>query len=227
MTMNYTPQADLAVQTYILPNGLLSSSSLSGEQTPASGAPTPSNLVAAAKVTAGAFVITTATMGASVYAGQNQIWAPVIKESVSAVPIQAGGWTLKDSAELAILQHRYQTLASAVDHLGTLDDDDSHYLDSETIISSKDFIEFLEAFHVPAPRIFPHGGDALVFEWPRSDGVRYVTYDEGIARLRDYGDGAEYIDPVKFDLRQEDEIAGLIQALGGKQWRVKQASSSI
>lgn len=147
------------------------------------------------------------------------------KPASTKIPGRTSNSTPSNSAELYNQEHLYRKLRATIKGLSSLDEDDPHFTDEHTVSSSLEFLNFLSEFRVPAPRIFPHGGDALIFEWEALNSIRYVTYDSFIARLRDHGQSIQYGDPIYLDVRNEQQISVLVQALGGQRWRVKQSNS--
>ncbi|WP_155912081.1 hypothetical protein [Methylobacterium sp. 77] len=153
---------------------------------------------------------------------------PSLKNSASsAIPGRTSNSTPSNSADLFTREHLYRKLQATIRGLSALDEDDPYFTDEHTVSSSLEFLAFLSDFRVPAPRIFPHGGDALIFEWESYSSTRYVTYDSYIARLKDHGVHVEYGDPLYLDMRDEQQASVLVQALGGQRWRVKQSNSII
>jgi hypothetical protein len=113
----------------------------------------------------------------------------------------------------------YGDLFAAIVQLETLDQEDSRYIDADSARSARAFVSLLSLYNVPAPQLFSHGGDTIVFKWMQSDRATYVTLVDGTASLRGYVSG-QPIGPAKsFQISEESELVALMLELGGKRWR--------
>ena len=114
----------------------------------------------------------------------------------------------------------YSRLHGAINDLEMLEARDPHSIDSTTARSTRLFLNLLCLYSVPAPQIFPHGGDAVTFKWiGEGQPDKYVTYGDNVAILREYRSGIPVAGPLHVDTRSQVDLLSLMLRLGGKQWR--------
>ncbi|MBB3288139.1 MULTISPECIES: hypothetical protein [unclassified Rhizobium] len=83
----------------------------------------------------------------------------------------------------------YVGLFGALSKLHALDDEDPAAIDAETFNKANIVLSLLASKAAEPPQIFSHGGDAAVFSWGDSDGVKYITVsgDCAVFARRDRG----------------------------------------
>lgn len=59
----------------------------------------------------------------------------------------------------------YPALVNYVEHLAQLDDEDDDFLDAETAAAASRALNSIAQTNAPPPRLFSHGGNALVLTW--------------------------------------------------------------
>ena len=117
----------------------------------------------------------------------------------------------------------YADLFAAIAHLERLDQEDSRYIDTDAARAARAFVSLLSLYSVPAPQLFSHSSDTIVFKWTQPDCATYVTLVDGTASLRGYVSG-QPIGPAKsFQISVESELVTLMLGLGGKRWRAVNA----
>ncbi|MGF9758003.1 hypothetical protein AAII07_22655 [Microvirga sp. 0TCS3.31] len=138
----------------------------------------------------------------------------VVRRSPFGTSSTASAWGQTVSREAAINERRYEALFAAVAAMGDAEFEVSDHVDYEAVADATDFLVYLQAFEVPPPKVFSHGGDTIAFTW---DGPRrYVTPVEGVGVLYEPStvndDGFER----SYDLTNSHELARLMKVLGGR-----------
>lgn len=75
----------------------------------------------------------------------------------------------------------YIGLFSALSKLRDLDEEDPAVIDADTFNKANVVLSLLASKAAEPPKIFSHGGDAAVFSWADTDGVKYITVSGGCA----------------------------------------------
>ncbi|GAA2866973.1 hypothetical protein GGQ99_001354 [Aminobacter niigataensis] len=76
---------------------------------------------------------------------------------------------------------QFANLFYVLDEMADLPEGFADAIDVETAGDANRVLGFIEASGVPAPKIFSHGGDAVVFSWDISSIRRYLTISGGDA----------------------------------------------
>ncbi|UVC12948.1 hypothetical protein [Mesorhizobium onobrychidis] len=76
---------------------------------------------------------------------------------------------------------KFSALFTAIDQMLALPEGFSDGVDKATAIDAERVLAFIESSGVEAPKIFAHGGDAVVFTWDKDQISRYVTISDGDA----------------------------------------------
>jgi hypothetical protein len=126
---------------------------------------------------------------------------------------------MRSSDVYRVPAERYESLLRTVESFAALDQDESLYIDGDSLKGGQRFIDILRACNVPLPMVFAHGGDALVFTWDMLHTRRYVTTSNNLAELQEFQKiGADIECLSAFDLNKPDEVGNLMSYIGGKQW---------
>ena len=78
---------------------------------------------------------------------------------------------------------RYQELYDGLSLMKSLDEEDSMAIDEDTHRSACSVLNLLNHRHIQPPKVFAHGGDAVVFTWKQDDTSLHLTVSDGIASL--------------------------------------------
>lgn len=115
---------------------------------------------------------------------------------------------------------RYDSLKCAVQSMAALDDDESLKIDSSSLNAGLYFIHLLQAFGIAPPKVFSHGGDALVFAWDRAATNRYVTTSGNDAYVEEFKKGGQGLACVdEYKLNMTPDVYKLAHLLGGTIWK--------
>jgi len=76
---------------------------------------------------------------------------------------------------------KFSALFSAIDEMLALPQGFSDGVDKATALDAERVLAFIESSGADAPKIFVHGGDAIVFTWDKDIISRYVTISDGDA----------------------------------------------
>lgn len=110
--------------------------------------------------------------------------------------------------------NEYESLRKAIREFALLDEDESLHIDQELLASGLRFIWLIEGAGIQTPRVFAHGGDALVFTWDRGTYRRYITTDLIRFHLQDFAVGKSVIIFEKsFDVENDSHVKELIRSL--------------
>lgn len=177
--------------------------------------------------------------------GVHEIFPDIISESIP-IPDAVGGTALlkplaksrlirvsssTDCATLAFLvgfygdntpdqrsDAQYLALYAAVDHLENLPSDDSAWVEAETAHDAKRLLALMSLYDVLPPKIFSHGGDAIVLTWEFGDVRRYLTVCDGEATILDVRPAAKQKCVATFKISDFDAVSFWMEMLGGRRW---------
>lgn len=93
-------------------------------------------------------------------------------------------------------------------------------VDRQTAAISQGVLAFLEWLKYPAPRIFSHSGDAVVFRWDNKGDRLYVTITDEEAAIRTIKQDEKNSNVMYVDLEGGRDLRKLQMALGDDQWKV-------
>src|SRR5262249_47522672 len=105
-----------------------------------------------------------------IYVGLDEVWTCNWQSGVAAPPE-----TLTIEAPWA----PYGDLFAAIAQLERLDEEDSRYIDADAARAARAFVSLLSLYSVPAPQLFSHGGDTVVFKWMQGGRATYLTLVDG------------------------------------------------
>lgn len=114
------------------------------------------------------------------------------------------------------VQAKYRELFAALDSLRHADPEDSMWIDDETYRSACGVLCYLSYHHLAPPKIFSHGGDAVVFTWSSETGPVNLTVSNGIAALG-YGSAGQvkYVDLAEVGVGELFKFAKVVGGQAG------------
>lgn len=74
---------------------------------------------------------------------------------------------------------RFASLSTVLKLMRDLPQDDDQAIDEETKVDAELLLSYISTHDIPPPKLFSHGGDAVVFTWEQSDVLRYLTVSGG------------------------------------------------
>ena len=74
---------------------------------------------------------------------------------------------------------QFHGLFDAIEYMGNQPEGAEQAIDEETKSDAEDFLGFIRLYDIPPPKIFSHGGDAVVFTWETVKLRRYITVSAG------------------------------------------------
>jgi hypothetical protein len=74
---------------------------------------------------------------------------------------------------------RFASLLSVLNLMRDLPRDDEQAIDEETKADAELLLSYMRTHDIPPPKLFSHGGDAVVFTWEQPDVLRYLTVSGG------------------------------------------------
>jgi ribosomal protein S12 methylthiotransferase accessory factor YcaO len=108
----------------------------------------------------------------------------------------------------------FSALYSAIDGMKSLPTGFSDAVDDETAFDAERVLGFIEASGVPAPKIFSHGGDAVVFTWDFDPINRYLTISGGDAAFLDVNKDSFIQCPYEIVPLDSPDASSLLRLLG-------------
>lgn len=127
-------------------------------------------------------------------------------------------WTVlrTPSSNAARTDWLYPATSEYVEALTELDDDDPDYVDQDVADRANQVLNIISvASKAPAPQVFSHGGDAVVFTWEGSHVAKLLTVTTTSLRLLAATRGSKDRQSVSIDLDKNEDRLLLIQTLGG------------
>lgn len=125
-----------------------------------------------AGITVGAYV---ATNGFSAYSESLGVTEESIKPLANGVFISTASPAITGAFSAQELTAGYQELGEAFSQLGHDDLDDEFKVDDAMYQSALSMASCMNSISIPAPRLFTHGSQAIVFNWTTSHENRYLT----------------------------------------------------
>ena len=74
---------------------------------------------------------------------------------------------------------RFASLSAVLKLMRDLPPDDDQAIDEETKADAELLLSYISTHDIPPPKLFSHGGDAVVFTWEQPDVLRYLTVSGG------------------------------------------------
>jgi hypothetical protein len=74
----------------------------------------------------------------------------------------------------------FDALFSALGRMAAGDEDEPQWIGRETHAQARTVLSAIALMRVDAPKVFSHGGDAVVFSWARPEGLYQLTVSEGV-----------------------------------------------
>ena len=74
---------------------------------------------------------------------------------------------------------RFAGLSTILKLMHDLPQDDDQAIDEETKADAELLLSYISTHDIPPPKLFSHGGDAVVFTWEQPDILRYLTVSGG------------------------------------------------
>ena len=114
----------------------------------------------------------------------------------------------------------FAALFGALNEFQSADGDDPAHIDSDTYRSSCSVLSFFQYYGFPAPRVFSHGGDAVVFTWASGPSSLQLTISNGIAALgrRVKGKGVSALGYVELCDKSIAELFPFAKVGSGRAW---------
>ncbi|MGA1831637.1 hypothetical protein [Rhizobium wenxiniae] len=112
----------------------------------------------------------------------------------------------------------YAALYSALQEMSELDDEEAMFIDADTFRSACSALNFIRYYELPTPKVFSHGGDAVVFTWDFGQASLQLTVSNGIAALgrRVKGEGVFSLGYVDLSSRNISELFPFLQVRSGR-----------
>ncbi|AEH87809.1 hypothetical protein [Mesorhizobium opportunistum] len=107
----------------------------------------------------------------------------------------------------------FSALFSAIDAMLALPEGFSDGVDKNTALDAERVLAFIESSGADAPKIFAHGGDAVVFTWDKEFISRYVTISDGDAAFLVVNKLTKMQCPYQIVPLDAPEISGLLESL--------------
>ena len=115
-----------------------------------------------------------------------------------------------------VRQDRYGRLFDALRELNISDEDEAQHIDDEAYRLATSALCFLSYHGVPAPKIFSHGGDAVVFNWRQNEVTLQLTICDGVASLGKRVVGQKAIAIGHLDMFEDGLLSWLSQFGSGR-----------
>jgi len=154
---------------------------------------------------------------------RNQASSQKITRGTRWSRIETGAATNLETAVVA-QDHAYMMLYDAVANMAALPEGQEYAIDAETARTADRFIALMALYNVPAPKVFSHGGDAVVFTWELGDVRRYVTVGDSEISVLDAHRANKMQCSAEFSLGGDIPVESWMVLLGGKRWRAAAAT---
>jgi len=112
----------------------------------------------------------------------------------------------------------YDALREAITSLGQ-PRDGNEPVEEAAISAALALLDALSLSGVEPPRVFSHGGDAVVLTWRQDQSRRYLTVTDEVVALLELHPKSGFKGRATFNLGDDDGMFELIQLLGGKNWQ--------
>ena len=153
-----------------------------------------------------------ASSGGNVTTQKAFLWADVLSKATRYSHSTSSTEQLVDDSEIA-----FAGLFDALRLMSELDAGESMHIDEDTYRSACSVLNFIRYYDLPAPRVFAHGGDAVVFNWAYGKFSLQLTVSNGFAVLgrRVQGEGSFHLADVDLSEKSVAELFPFVQVKSG------------